>query len=44
MVLKASADDAVEFRRQSSRSVPHVVVNYPTVEYENIYREPTITQ
>ena len=46
--LKASADHAVaEFqrdRRQSSGSVQHVVVNYPTVEHESIYREPTITQ
>ena len=49
VVLKASADHAVaEFqrpgRRKSSGSVQHVVVNYPTVEYESIHREPTITQ
>ena len=45
VVLKAPADHAVaEFRRQSSGSVPHVVVNYLTVDYESIYREPTITQ
>ena len=31
-------------RRQSSGSVQHVVVNYPTVEYESIHSEPTITQ
>ena len=30
--------------RQSSGSVQHVVVNYPIVEYESVYREPTITQ
>ena len=29
---------------QSSGSVQHVAANYPTVEYEGIYREPTITQ
>ena len=49
VVLKASADHAMaEFqrpdRRQSSGSVQRVVVNYPTVEYESIYREPKITQ
>ena len=33
-----------EDRRQSSLSVQLVVVNYPTVEYESIFREPTITQ
>ena len=47
VVLKASADHAVaEFqrpdRRKSSGSVQHVVVNYPTVEYESVHREPTI--
>ena len=30
-------------RRQSSGSVQHVVVNYPTVEHESFYREPTIS-
>ena len=47
VVLKASADHAVaEFQRQKavSGSVQHVVVSYPAVEYESIYREPTITQ
>ena len=29
---------------KSSGSVQHVVGNYPTVEHENIHREPMITQ